>query len=397
VKLGLVFGSVVFLIAGITLAGNSQEVTGLSDFELTNIAASAPANATAAAMEEANKLLEAAKNASAQATQTGIEQAKSVMANVANNVSNATSNTTGKAMNEANKLISAAAPNATGNATAETQTYENRDIGIRLSYPSYWGGIIEKKAEGCLTPCLIGLGQDEANIPHNFTFSILKTSKEVCYCNSLKDYVKKIYQSQSTTLNNFSFISDNQTMVGKKYPSWKYEYSFTSAGGNNAKGLSVATNKSNTYYLLAISYLNESESELLPKLEKVFDSIEFLPIESPKRPSFLNVNETETEPSSMLESSPNELQILSHNSFTDSIGSLHVVGEVQNNSPSTASYVEVTGTFYDNNNQVVGTQFTYTNPSDIAGGDKAPFDLTLLSASIPTSQIDHYNLVASSQ
>jgi hypothetical protein len=392
VKLGLVFSSVLFLIAGITIAGNSQEITALSDLEITNIATNATANATGAAMEEANKLLEAAKNASSKATQTGIEQAKSVMANVTDTVSNASTNTTGTAINKANDVLSSAT-----NATAETQTYENRDMGIRLSYPSYWGAISEKKAEGCLTPCLIGLEQDEANIPHNFTFSILKTSKEVCYCNSLKDYVKNLYQTQSTTLNNFSFISDNQTMIGKKYPSWKYEYSFTASGGSNAEGLSVATNKSNTYYLLAISYLNELESELLPKLEKVFDSIEFLPIESPKRPSFLNVNETETQPSSMLESSPNELQILSHSSFTDSIGTMHVVGEVQNNSPSTATYVEVTGTFYDGNNQVVGTEFTYTNPSDIAGGDKAPFDLTLLSASIPISQVDHYSLVASSQ
>ncbi|MGI0033101.1 MAG: hypothetical protein ACRD97_07510 [Nitrososphaeraceae archaeon] len=46
---------------------------------------------------------------------------------------------------------------------------------------------------------------------------------------------------------------------------------------------------------------------------------------------------------------------------------------------------------------MVGTQFTYTNPSDIGAGEKAPFDLTLLSASIPTSQIDHYDLQASYQ
>lgn len=76
---------------------------------------------------------------------------------------------------------------------------------------------------------------------------------------------------------------------------------------------------------------------------------------------------------------------------------MHKVGEMQNNSPTSAQFVQVTGTFYDNNNQVVGTQFTYTNPSDIGSGQKAPFDLTLLSASIPVSQIDHYNLAASSQ
>ena len=76
------------------------------------------------------------------------------------------------------------------------------------------------------------------------------------------------------------------------------------------------------------------------------------------------------------------LQILSHNSFTDSVGYLHVVGEVQNNTPANAQFVQVIGTFYDNNNQVVGTQFTYTNPSDIGAGQKAPFELILTSASI---------------
>ena len=107
--------------------------------------------------------------------------------------------------------------------------------------------------------------------------------------------------------------------------------------------------------------------------------------------------QTQTNPSSISESKPEGLQILSHNSFTDSVGILHVVGEVQNNSPTSAQFVQVIGTFYDNNDQVVGTQFTYTNPSDIPSEEKAPFDLTLLSASIPVSEIDHYRLVVGSQ
>ena len=92
-----------------------------------------------------------------------------------------------------------------------------------------------------------------------------------------------------------------------------------------------------------------------------------------------------SKPSSLLESNPNGLQILS------------VVGEVQNNTPANAQFVQVIGTFYDNNNQVVGTQFTYTNPSDIGAGQKAPFELILTSASIPVSQVDRYNLITSSQ
>lgn len=73
------------------------------------------------------------------------------------------------------------------------------------------------------------------------------------------------------------------------------------------------------------------------------------------------------------------------------------MGEVENNTPSTAAFVQITGTFYDINNAVVGTEFTYTNPSDISSGATAPFDLTLMSASVPISLIDHYKLVASYQ
>jgi hypothetical protein len=98
-----------------------------------------------------------------------------------------------------------------------------------------------------------------------------------------------------------------------------------------------------------------------------------------------------------IENNLNGLQILSYNSFTDSIGYLHVVGEIKNNYPSTATFVRIVGTFYDINNQVVGTQFTYANPSDIGSGEKVPFILILTSASIPISQIDHYSLQASYQ
>jgi len=98
-----------------------------------------------------------------------------------------------------------------------------------------------------------------------------------------------------------------------------------------------------------------------------------------------------------IENNLNGLQILSYNSFTDSIGNLHVVGEIKNNYPSTATFVRIVGTFYDINNQVVGTQFTYANPSDIGSGEKVPFVLILTSASIPISQIDHYSLQASYQ
>ena len=65
-KLGLVFGSVIFLIAGITLADSSLEVSGQSDRERQKIleaASNAAANATADLMKKAENVLRLASNA----------------------------------------------------------------------------------------------------------------------------------------------------------------------------------------------------------------------------------------------------------------------------------------------------------------------------------------------
>jgi len=266
------------------------------------------------------------------------------------------------------------------------QAYENPDIGIRFHYPSEWGTVIEKSSCQNHQSCV--LASDE--------FLLGKFSKEDCNCSSLKDYLKFMYKTDARK-QGFSFINDNQTIVGKNYSGWQMEYS-TLDNGNRVRVLDVMSSNNGNFYAIETAYSNESSAMRLPEFKKLIESIEFIPIQLPKTPSFMNANETEqSKPSPFLESSSNGLEILSHNSFTDSIGTMHVVGEVQNNSPTTATFVKVIGTFYDTNDRVVATDFTYTNPSDIGAEDKAPFDLTLTSASVPVSQIDHYNLVASSQ
>ena len=86
------------------------------------------------------------------------------------------------------------------------------------------------------------------------------------------------------------------------------------------------------------------------------------------------------------------LKIVSQSHYIDIVDVYHVVGEIENGGNTTAKFVKVTMTFYDANGTVVGTSFTYTDPHDIAPGTKAPFDLILMSASIPINQIKHYTL-----
>jgi hypothetical protein len=85
-------------------------------------------------------------------------------------------------------------------------------------------------------------------------------------------------------------------------------------------------------------------------------------------------------------------RILSHSAYTSSTGSLHIVGEVINQSPVTAKFVKIIVTFYNAYNQVMGTDFTYTQPSDLAPGQRASFDILVLSGGIPMNQVRNYVL-----
>jgi len=100
-----------------------------------------------------------------------------------------------------------------------------------------------------------------------------------------------------------------------------------------------------------------------------------------------------TEPNSGAtgENNSDEVQILKNSSFIDSNG-MHVVGEVRNNLPSTAVFVTIVGSFYDVQNEVVATQFTYAKPANIESGQNATFELIVTTARVPISLIDHYNL-----
>lgn len=90
------------------------------------------------------------------------------------------------------------------------------------------------------------------------------------------------------------------------------------------------------------------------------------------------------------------LKVLSSNSFIYSLGYLRIVGEIQNGTPESVTYVKATATFYDKNNNVVATDYSFTSPSDLGPGDKALFKIILTSTSIPVKQIHRRTIIASS-
>ena len=85
-------------------------------------------------------------------------------------------------------------------------------------------------------------------------------------------------------------------------------------------------------------------------------------------------------------------RILSQSTYVDGIGNLHIVGEVINESFQPLRFVQIIATFYDSNNGVIGTDFTFTSPSTIQPGQRAPFDMIISEGSIPTQLLAYYTL-----
>jgi hypothetical protein len=90
------------------------------------------------------------------------------------------------------------------------------------------------------------------------------------------------------------------------------------------------------------------------------------------------------------------VNILSHTA-QENRGYLHVVGEVKNGLSRSIDFVQVTGTFYDAGNSVIGTDFTFTDPNTLEAGETAPFDLTLYTDAVNPSDVANYKLRVSWQ
>lgn len=66
-----------------------------------------------------------------------------------------------------------------------------------------------------------------------------------------------------------------------------------------------------------------------------------------------------------------------HSTYVDSIDYLHIVGEVENNTGQTRQFVKITANFFDANQQLIDTDFTYTSLDELRPGERTCFHLLL--------------------
>ena len=83
-----------------------------------------------------------------------------------------------------------------------------------------------------------------------------------------------------------------------------------------------------------------------------------------------------------------DVEILS-SSYSENFGYGTIVGEVENVGSSNREYVKITATFYDSNENVLDTSFSFTGVDVLLPGQKSPFKIMSLESNLP---VDHYSL-----
>lgn len=80
----------------------------------------------------------------------------------------------------------------------------------------------------------------------------------------------------------------------------------------------------------------------------------------------------------VMRESPAGVYVLNnHFAYVDTIGYLHIVGEVKNTTTNHLRFVKVTANIFNSNGQLLDTEFTYTYLDNLPAGDKTCFHIIL--------------------
>ena len=75
---------------------------------------------------------------------------------------------------------------------------------------------------------------------------------------------------------------------------------------------------------------------------------------------------------------PGNISIINYSDFTDQIGYQHIIGEIQNNSTTSQSDIQIIASFYDSDNKFAGSSYIYSEIQTLRPSEKSPFEITAL-------------------
>jgi aldose sugar dehydrogenase len=194
--------------------------------------------------------------------------------------------------------------------------FEDKNVGIGLSYPSYWDDLemahwrnssldnitmnnqsFNKMGctEGLCLAYVMIRDYDPDSIAVLFITAYDPEGHKFiddCNCDSLIDFARNSYNDTlraNTELDNKIFlINDNQTTIGKNYSARQIEYYVS--GSPDWKHYRLFVKAFNTFYY-DIDYYSQSNrtyTKHLPEIRELLSSVEFLPMQKSKSPIFPN-------------------------------------------------------------------------------------------------------------
>jgi hypothetical protein len=83
-----------------------------------------------------------------------------------------------------------------------------------------------------------------------------------------------------------------------------------------------------------------------------------------------------------------------HSSYVSSLGTFHVIGEVENTGSQSVALVSITGTFYDSNNTEIATDSSLATLETIPPGIKSPFEVVVTDQN-KAEKVHNYTLAVS--
>ena len=297
------------------------------------------------------------------------------------------------------------------------------DGGYSLTYPQNWNltaygnetHIISDKVNSDYFPLTSIFIQKVDPIALNNTQALAQVLPIDNISNDVIDAILNNSKLQSNGLLKYFMDLDynvlEPTQIGKYIIDKKQASSFKvyKADDNYEREFIIVNNDGKIYNVEIndgyLSSFNEDAIETEDLKQQIIDSIQWInetsqnsDVQEIKEQEIVNNNgsDSSNEIKSKILSSEADLNITSSTYFFDD-GNFKIVGEVLNNGSGNRELVKVVVTLYDGNNNVIGTELSYTNPSDLFSKQTAPFEIIIGQGDVSnTSAIKSFKLYLTS-
>src|SRR5215207_8107873 len=160
-------------------------------------------------------------------------------------------------------------------AQAEFLTYENKDFGFIIQYPSDWKKEEEYTSKSSNVNIVLSFAKQSRSRIYTEADLYIRTEDFLGKNVSLEVFAQfqKAYTSSLLAVSSFN---ESKTIIGNK-PAWQLGYIFKGIGGITRDGLNSLMINDNTGYSLVFSTDKKSFDKYLPIAQKMIDSFHIKP------------------------------------------------------------------------------------------------------------------------